>query len=1842
MADKKINSIYSSKDLELLSSLLAPSQQSHTKNVANISDQIFNQLGNTKLNKDIIDKAILLHDIAKDINANKHGKISSDFIRKSGILNDVKSKKLIEFIVNQHPGKSMPDLSQFSKKDIQQLKGLLPLMRISDTLSRGSFEQLPIVFGKSGKMKLTTKDLGLSGKKMDRLLSSITMFNKKGFANGGSVEDLKRLIQKSGGTYSNDLRMLQSAGITSKQIEDLMKFAQVNPEAAKVLQGITGVKGGQSPIIRNQKELSLIRSAFLTQHTKESLVTLQNLVGKYGEDAVKSAGYFSRQKGLTSNPAKLRDALKESFTGGNKFRGRPVFDPVFKKLGSSTGVIYSGVAHQLKFLESLRSTGQNIEGYRQNIQGSRIRGGVDWSSLVPSLGRISTTGTRGIQSPIGDISNMMGMISGRQKFIQNTPSNISKFLPSSRPSSKGGSNYSLLSMLSPSRQSHQYGIMDKLRAYKKDIMSYALQGAGVGGFLGLGAHLVGSVLSSGIPMPFAQGGKIVGRGTSISDSIPANLTPGSYVLDKDTVQALGNNFLSNVTGNSTYKGLASGGYGTNALISNGEWVLNPQQANAMGGSKVLDKLRGFSNDRILSRTERSKLFANGGRIPGFYDGGNFSVNDIKKKITTERSAIESLIKGDLTGVIGESVPELKGLNYNQLFGKSLISPGNTKIPLMKGASQQTANAEAIVKKTEEEKVALTKYIRSVNEAAKAHEKEKIATEAATQSTTKNKLSGVFGGQPPNNNGMLGKIGTTSKDISWKAASLSMSSMGVYFSLMGIFMALSSAVTSLTSSLSDLNNVFKNVGYVNAFAGGAKKANDILGTFKVTQSDLVTGWKNVTYAQSVFGLSMSALSASIFKDKKFTDSLVGSISTLFTRLQDKQVTASFTKFLDAAAKSLPEVVDALKGVTDILSVAAEHPGLIKLAAQMYGLTLLLQPLTSGVSLVFSAFGQGATAIETVVNLNKSVMLLNSSIGKTAFFALEAMVAIEALSRTYQMLTGQETPWWTKPITTGLNLATGNMEGVTSGTFMGYASGGEITGQQTAAIDDKTIRVEEGEYVINKKSARRLGKTTLDQLNKFANGGVTGNTSIPLLSNISAINKSNSDYFNFKTINLQDDNLTQSKTTAKVLNNAAETDGIGVYVRNWKGNWDAKGSTATGGNELPFEMGLPNRYLYGLGTPVSGIGNGINPNVNPNTSVNPNLNPNINVTPNFNPNPNANPMSASILGYVEQVLANISESVKSNFNSIRDSIIKSIENIQSTITGYAAKAKELATTLTTPSTYTGIAKNLGTSVTGAVSTIGTGIVSGMGGRTGSYFATDTYAQHAGYRQYGDVTNYGPTGTRNAGFWDRFVSGKNTYGQMPGQGARRGFGPAQQGTTGRDIWTGKEIAIPDFVDLLPVFADINRNKDPYSAALNLGSQVTGNVATGYMGRGLQRGAQSVPAWLANKFGTGVGRNLAFSGVGKGLAGAGTLFTDFMKLAGAPEVVGATGFAEGGQANQQFMQGRSLDDIIQGNQNAASGVFTGNVISTGYGRGMQTWGKLFGLNEQQMRSSLNQNQGLMSTGAGPGTFLSKAAEGLGVLDNYNEFFDKLKGGNEAVSNILSSASYNVGGNDVGKFLGQGAGALNAGVYDTIASLANLNVGSMFGTGTGIMGTGVSLAEMGVTLASDVSQNPLALASLGMTGLIPGVGPLLAATTMPQTTSWLAGTQDVINQQPAQLGYTGMQTVSYDELNNANTSLETFYNTLSGINNLLSPKTETDLNTYGMSYVSAGDTSQTIPAVLSQAEQQTPQTQPVDMNVNVTVDVRGDDSNAIAAKVKTDLNSTLENTIKGIVKQFIPTLSKL
>ncbi|MFA5760461.1 MAG: GNAT family N-acetyltransferase [Dehalococcoidales bacterium] len=1838
----------------------------------------------------------------------------------------------------------------------------------------------------------------------------------------------------------------------------------------------------------------------------------------------------------------------------------------------------------------------------------------------------------------------------------------------------------------------------------------------------------------------ASGGKIQGRGTSISDSIGANLSPGSYILDRDTVQALGENFLNKVTGNSTYKGLASGGYGSpNAMISNGEWLLNPSQSASLGGPKILDQLRGMSNDRVLSPKERSRLpFASGGNIPGFKDGSEFSINDLKRPITNENSVIDMLTRSDIKDAVQKADPGTTRLSYNQMFGKSTLTPGSNNLPsrgntrtsyaeptdmgnmgksdltrfILNSFSENklknvdpTKSAHEIattlsdslskqfkkgitVNKIADMKIgkqlegslrgrepgflqdpfkyigfiekelkpfatniatsgkipsgpSTTKYTNNVNqvtdildnirpdlidfnkrietsnkslaelnrkyqeatkynklpdisgidanynpsksdlnrrkqladelsgknkqyenlpnittferriskksggpydvipdisgidanynpseadlanrklidleleqETAKrkqeekerkeklaalvevrnnkiardknrsnalrdyndvdlqyntrhddelgsirkyntgllakpydvrnqdnnvqgignkfnalmnrggskfseiynraqnvGYEKTRVTTgqvlgspfnltkgiswkelredyagsikkardtsgkmftdvvggiEEQMKDFTANKLGNRLGGNvaremvkvspqlerdsksgeitgtltyslellterlkktgmdakdaegfigefdkkleelsgnrtvksttldsrkttEPEKFGVLANTSKWSKDLSWRAASLSMSSMGVYFSLMGIFMALSSAVTSLTGSLSDLNTVFKNVGYVNAFSGSANKANEIMGKFGVTQKDLVKGWENVTYAQSAFGLSMSSLAASIFKDKNFTDGLVDSIGSLFTKLAEKDTMEGFTKFLTAGAKALPEVVDALKWVTSGLTLVGDHPGLIKIAAQMYGITLLLQPLTSGVSLFLSGFGQAAGAVKALKQVNMAVDALNLGMNGIALKAGLAVIALEAVGQAYQWISGQEAPWWLKPISSAGAVLSG-VNPITQEKM--FAEGGAIGGPNTAAIDDKTVRVEEGEYVINKRSASKLGKNTLDQLNKFATGG-----SIGLLQNSSgmsvsgyAINKSDTDTFGFKIYNKTDENATASKSSAKVLVAAAESDGIGVYIRNWKDGWQ-NGNDEKGG--MPFDMGLPQRWIYGfLGNPNGMTGNGMGVNPNPSPSPEDNLNeesfwrPDENVNPNpqvnENPNPNANPnpstLPSSYTGAVANLLQTAFESFKQTVGAAIDSIAHSaMESLKALMNGAETAGnviKDLGLALLTldnGKVVEMLQKGAG-AVKGAATTVGGNLASAYGGRSlGGILNSDSLAQHAYYRAPGDVKDYGPTGVRNAGFWDKFVNGKYEYPEMPSKQSpsivdrlfNKGKFSATSPVKGKDQLTGKEIGVLDVVDLLSVGTNVNQNRDPYSAALELNNQIAMNALTGGGERVMEQGSRVLPAMISRVVGSGPARNTAASWAGKAVGGVGATTLDLMKLAGAPEAVVLSGLAEGGIANENFMNGVPLDEITQGTgkgkYNNASGIFTSNLIQSGYGRGMGVWGKRFGLNEEQMRDTLNQNKGLMDFSVMPGFVAQQAVKGLGMSDQYNGFWNKLKGGNTAVSDMIRGTNVSLPTPLGNLEVSGGIADLNSSIYDLIGSLANLDVGSIFGAGTGLIGTGESLGVMGGKLAEEVTQDPAALLSLAMTGIVPVIGPALANMLLPETTAKIStGVNEDDITQPATLQSLndGMITTAkgFSIVNGeldavSNEGLPAFYNKLMTGSETYNVNPENNSGNY--SFVSKTNENEFTSIQLVKTAETLKQEQIISQSttqpqkVEISVNVQGDDSNVIASKVKTDLVAMIEQIVRSILPTTQPTTSRL
>ncbi len=1966
----------------------------------------------------------------------------------------------------------------------------------------------------------------------------------------------------------------------------------------------------------------------------------------------------------------------------------------------------------------------------------------------------------------------------------------------------------------------------------------------------------------------AGGGKILGRGTSISDSIPARLSRGSYVLDKDTVQALGENFLTGITGSGSYKGLASGGMGANALISNGEWLLSPEQTSAMGGPDKLDKLRSMSNDRVLSPRERSKL-ANGGRLPGFYEGGNFSIDDLKRRVTTEQGLIEALIRQDIKGVTQEIDPGTTRMSYNQMFGRGMltagtsglpqrgssrisyaetinqpmaksdltrfllntfsgaklgaIEPGKTpyeiattlsdaiskqfkkgitiekiadmrvgsqlterlrgreegylqdphnyirfieeslkpmaigeisagKIPDVRSISNfeqqvaQTTNAlsgirpdlvdfgtrlnisskevtglyrslqdatkynalpnlnqmerqiprqvypslgfipqreteptgkylgnvlptdrpsypypeEALrsirpdilggmggagdwdkyIKEAQQylnlpvditapynlidptkssvnyqasianvskmlfprgggrqytsealyagiagkdnlagikdilkhsgksgddllnlmqdpvrfisadlkryvtaglgqlhgrelldfKKVAnvdetgaltgvlpemqssLREYVSILNAGSKATDEQRAALtnltkafdlatqniiEGASKSETfvrnfndqintekaiakypdvvrspgvtegisrdvarampydkytgiggptglgnritafrnrvgsrfgeiydasrgigvertldfggtsvgtypdvtrvlspeevadpqaidrirgevKQRFAKVTGGvedelktfterafgkfigrgtaremvsvtpeavfnpqtneilakysvnlklleerlkgagikteelnsfmgefakragkvtgtqmmftqtpgtiaKQPERFGVMANMSKFGKDLSWRAASLSMSSMGVYFSLMGIFMALTGAITSLTTSLSDLNNIFKNVGYVNAFAKGARNAADILGDFGLTQKDLVKGWENVTYAQSAFSLSMTSLAASIFKDKQFTDGLVGSISELFNRLGEKSVMDSFVNFLTSGAKVLPEVVDALQMVTYFLNIAAENPWLIRIATQMYGITLLLQPLTSGISLVTSGLGQMAGMAGKIKELNLAINALNLGMTGVAIKAGLLLVTWEAMGQAYQLISGQEAPWWAKPITSTVQFATGTNP--ITGEAM-FAEGGLITGAATSAIDDKTIRVDEGEYVINKKSANKIGLKTLNQLNKFANGGPTGGISSG--DNIvigKTIAKSNTDYFNNKFLVKQDDTYNETRISAKVLGDAKESDGIGVYIRNWKdAGWD-KADTQGG---LPFDIAADFNPIDWINVPRQF-------NFGPDTNLNPNVNPNANTNQNIVDNLNKN-LNNNLNNINQNLNQNINENINQNTN-INTNLFTKLQDKLNIFTNFVNNMRKggIATISNANDPRgTNVVFNL-EKILENIKSVSNAII------TGKQFSglSEEFNKLGGFAQLkGDTTLTGIDRLKNyfttKATEPNLEKTSNIYRILTGERYKTDYTYDFREQIVPDIAPGK-YGTGAGIDVRNVVAEAMRSNNSLDAIFaELLNTVIGNYVTG---RGITEASN-----VALKYQSTVGGKL----VGAGTTGV---------IGGMRAVAEISDFLmplEAALADLDYQKGMSTQDIM--NKRYITNIGTGDIASTSYAKGTEFIKYQMGLAE--FNRALAEEARLRKEAASGKNVEITNLSGLSFKDQQKAIMEVGEQRYKEVYDRLSEQTL--------PYKTTGIGLSGVGLPQTQLAGTGLQYGKnlLYGTGMALPGGGeyivktltqisdaiVNLGKVAITNPAkaihDVNEalwnlgNPAKLASpiFGATDLLSGNGIIPSASASKtensfdalnknvDTSSWqfvevskkLQETSNNID--TANMKFIGMSSnlgldkdVMPNVLNLNDTGIDivddyiqqrelqqSIYNQPTLLKNGM-PNMEGDWWTQGQTgnikyyedpngnkyAFGANDAaSDNIPAVTTNEtlKQQLQQAQPQSMNINVIVDVRGDDSNTIVSRVKSEIENTIDSVVRSAMKSSQPSINKM
>ena len=107
-----------------------------------------------------------------------------------------------------------------------------------------------------------------------------------------------------------------------------------------------------------------------------------------------------------------------------------------------------------------------------------------------------------------------------------------------------------------------------------------------------------------------QSGKIKGKGTGTSDDIKKTVPSGSYIMPKDSTDAIGEENLARL------------GQPTDVNLSNGEFQLSPDQVHAVG-VQALDQMKGQTHTPVdqptvgfsIGKGKPELFFANGDAVP---------------------------------------------------------------------------------------------------------------------------------------------------------------------------------------------------------------------------------------------------------------------------------------------------------------------------------------------------------------------------------------------------------------------------------------------------------------------------------------------------------------------------------------------------------------------------------------------------------------------------------------------------------------------------------------------------------------------------------------------------------------------------------------------------------------------------------------------------------------------------------------------------------------------------------------------------------------------------------------------------------------------------------------------------------------------------------------------------------------------------------------------------------------------------------------------------------------------------------------------------------------------------
>lgn len=197
------------------------------------------------------------------------------------------------------------------------------------------------------------------------------------------------------------------------------------------------------------------------------------------------------------------------------------------------------------------------------------------------------------------------------------------------------------------------------------------------------------------PKNYANGGIVKGPGTGTSDSVPAMIPKGGYVMPADSTQALGFKPGARL-----------------AQLSDGEAVLTPEQVQMAGGLQALDSARAATHTPVPDKNEPGEpkfFFASGGREDertapnSFGDAAAAAANPAVTQVATGRpmqgaSAADQIPNSAPPGWKGGAGERVTGNDFTRNVSNTMTALGpvaGAAAPLVAGMARGFAGGARV-------------------------------------------------------------------------------------------------------------------------------------------------------------------------------------------------------------------------------------------------------------------------------------------------------------------------------------------------------------------------------------------------------------------------------------------------------------------------------------------------------------------------------------------------------------------------------------------------------------------------------------------------------------------------------------------------------------------------------------------------------------------------------------------------------------------------------------------------------------------------------------------------------------------------------------------------------------------------------------------------------------------------------------------------------------------------------------------------------------------------------------------------------------------------------------------